>query len=196
MLAAKNLPKPITKPSEGSHWLGMLAAELTVRLSDAREKIPGLWPRTLGLHASQGWGFSRSKQRPFSPPRRQTDIGVDFLTTEASKLWKELSNSIWCERKDIKITHLSLSFTGIQWNEEGQRGIQSFFHTKAPIGGGRSVSEGVAGPSNLGSVASLSRKRSVSIAPCTTSENKITIDLDQGELFIDVRCFETDAMRG
>jgi DNA polymerase eta len=54
MLASKNLPKPITKASEGYHWIRVLAAELALRLRDAREISPNLWPKTLVLHARKG----------------------------------------------------------------------------------------------------------------------------------------------
>jgi len=54
MLASKNLPKPITKASEGHHWIRVLAAELALRLNDARQISPNLWPKTLVLHARKG----------------------------------------------------------------------------------------------------------------------------------------------
>lgn len=54
MLASKNLPEPITKASQASHWIRVLAAELALRLKDAREINPTLWPKTLVLHAKQG----------------------------------------------------------------------------------------------------------------------------------------------
>jgi DNA polymerase eta len=54
MLAAKNLPKPITTPSEGYHWIRVLAAELALRLNEAREINPDLWPKSLVLHARKG----------------------------------------------------------------------------------------------------------------------------------------------
>lgn len=54
MLASKNLPKPITKPSEGYQWIRVLAAELALRLNDARQISPNLWPKTLALHARKG----------------------------------------------------------------------------------------------------------------------------------------------
>lgn len=54
MLASKNLPQPITKASEGHHWIRVLAAELALRLKDAREANPNLWPKTLVLHARKG----------------------------------------------------------------------------------------------------------------------------------------------
>lgn len=54
MMAAKALQKPITKPADGFHWIRVLAAELALRLNDARKERPNLWPKTLVLHASRG----------------------------------------------------------------------------------------------------------------------------------------------
>jgi DNA polymerase eta len=54
MLASKNLPKAITKPSEGRHWIRVLAAELALRLNDARRLSPNLWPKSIVLHARRG----------------------------------------------------------------------------------------------------------------------------------------------
>ena len=54
MMASKNLPNPITKASQGHHWIRVLAAELALRLREAREEMPALWPKTLVLHARRG----------------------------------------------------------------------------------------------------------------------------------------------
>ena len=54
MLASKNLPKPITNAADGHQWLRVLAAELALRLKDARLESPNLWPKTLVLHARKG----------------------------------------------------------------------------------------------------------------------------------------------
>lgn len=54
MGASKNLPKPIMKPSEGASWLRVLAAELSLRLKDARDLSPNLWPKTIRLGIRQG----------------------------------------------------------------------------------------------------------------------------------------------
>ncbi len=51
MMASKNLPRPITKLSEGPQWLRVLAAELALRLNEAREAGPSVWPKTIVLHA-------------------------------------------------------------------------------------------------------------------------------------------------
>lgn len=54
MLASKNLPQPITKSAEGHHWIRVLAAELALRLNEARDADPGLWPKSVVLHIQQG----------------------------------------------------------------------------------------------------------------------------------------------
>jgi DNA polymerase eta len=51
MMASKNLPRPITKTSEGPHWLRVLAAELALRLNELRETDLSVWPKTIVLHA-------------------------------------------------------------------------------------------------------------------------------------------------
>lgn len=47
MLASKNTRPAVSTPEQGMHWIGVLAGELNVRLRDAREITPGLWPKTL-----------------------------------------------------------------------------------------------------------------------------------------------------
>lgn len=54
MMASKNLPIPITKAADGYHWIRVLAAELALRLNEARQETPNLWPRTIVLHARKG----------------------------------------------------------------------------------------------------------------------------------------------
>jgi DNA polymerase eta len=51
MMASKNLPRPITKSSEGPHWLRVLAAELALRLNELRDTDISVWPKTIVLHA-------------------------------------------------------------------------------------------------------------------------------------------------
>ena len=50
-MASKNLPQPITKSSEGPHWLRVLAAELALRLNELRATDISVWPKTIVLHA-------------------------------------------------------------------------------------------------------------------------------------------------
>ena len=42
MLASKNTRPPVTTPEPGVQWHGLVAGELLVRLSEAREIAPGL----------------------------------------------------------------------------------------------------------------------------------------------------------
>ncbi|KAG6328300.1 hypothetical protein ID866_10789 [Astraeus odoratus] len=122
MLASKNLPKPITKPAEGQHWIRVLAAELALRLKDAREEMPTLWPKTIVLHARKGYETSRSKQAAFPFTR---DITVDIIASAGNKLWKELVG----DTTNIYVTSVQLAFTGIDAAETGQQNIDGFFKT-------------------------------------------------------------------
>ncbi|OCB84740.1 eta DNA polymerase [Sanghuangporus baumii] len=186
MNASKNLPKPLTKPSEGPHWIRMLAAELAIRLNEAREKTPGLWPRTLSLHVRQGWSILRSKQQPFLPPR--SNVTVDIMTREAEKLWKEIvrNDMLWDGKKGMKVTHLNLSLAGIGWTEEGQKSIQSFFHARAPMDSKRAVSEGVAGPSSILDEVEVMHERSRSVTPGVEG-GKEFVALDSNNDIVDNR---------
>ncbi|KAF8150755.1 hypothetical protein B0H34DRAFT_151100 [Crassisporium funariophilum] len=119
MLASKNLPKPITKAAEGQHWIRVLAAELALRLKDAREVAPNLWPKTLVLHARKGYESGRSKQAPFPFTK---EVTVDTIASAGDRLWKELvgNNTV------LKVTSVQLAFTGIDVAETGQRSIEGF----------------------------------------------------------------------
>ncbi|EIN09832.1 DNA/RNA polymerase [Punctularia strigosozonata HHB-11173 SS5] len=122
MLASKNLATPVAKPSEGHHWIRVLAAELALRLNEARESRPGLWPKTLVLHVRQGYAQSRSKQGPFPFTRNLT---IDVIAAAGDKLWKELVGTGDSPR--VKITAVQLAFTGVETMEDGQRNIEGFF---------------------------------------------------------------------
>ncbi|TFK40232.1 DNA polymerase eta [Crucibulum laeve] len=122
MLASKNLPKPITKASEGHHWIRVLAAELALRLNDARDVSPNLWPKTIVLHARKGYESGRSKQAPFPFTR---EVTVDVIASAGDKLWKELvGNSL-----TMNVSSVQLAFTGIDVAEPGQRTIEGFLKT-------------------------------------------------------------------
>lgn len=119
MLASKNLPKPIKNASEGHHWIRVLAAELALRLNDARKESPNLWPKTLVLHARKGYEAGRSKQAPFPFTR---EITVDYIATLGDKLWKELvGNNV-----AMNVSSVQLAFTGIDVTEVGQQSIEGF----------------------------------------------------------------------
>ncbi|RDB26370.1 N-acetyltransferase eso1 [Hypsizygus marmoreus] len=121
MLASKNLPKPITNASEGFHWIRVLAAELALRLNEARETSPNLWPKSLVLHARKGYEAGRSKQAPFPFTR---EVTVDTIAAAGDKLWKELVGTSLV----TKVTSVQLAFTGIETAEPGQRSIDGFLH--------------------------------------------------------------------
>ncbi|KAG2157918.1 uncharacterized protein EDB93DRAFT_1246415 [Suillus bovinus] len=120
MLASKNLPKPITRPLDGHQWIRVLAAELALRLNDARESMPTLWPKTIVLHTRKGYETSRSKQATFPFVRNVT---VDVIATAADKLWKELTG----DAKIVNISSVQLAFTGLEKAEMGQKSIEGFF---------------------------------------------------------------------
>jgi DNA polymerase eta len=54
MLASKNTRPPVNTSAQGMHWINGLGGELNVRLRDAREINPGLWPKTLVLGTRTG----------------------------------------------------------------------------------------------------------------------------------------------
>ena len=144
MLASKNLPKPITNAADGQHWIRVLAAELALRLKDAREEVPTLWPKAIVLHARKGTYFnpastrsciyrqsgyetSRSKQAAFPFTKNVT---VDMIASAGNKLWKELTRDV----TNINVTSVQLAFTGIEAAETGQQMIHGFFKTRdAPL---------------------------------------------------------------
>ena len=149
MGASKNLQHPITHPSEGPHWLRILAGELAFRLQEAREENPGLWPKTLVLHVRQGdiflklyhpchltsnsaYDTTRSKQAPFPFTRAAS---MDFICKAAEKLWVELvgTSAEYDKSKAkglataMKITNVFLGFSGVETMAAGQRRIEGFF---------------------------------------------------------------------
>ena len=136
MLASKNLPKAITKPSEGQHWIRVLAAELALRLNDARQLSPNLWPKSLVLHARKGmklrtfltqccnllcpgYETGRSKQAAFPFTK---EVTVDTIASAGDKLWKDLVGN----SATLNVTSVQLAFTGINVAEAGQRSIERF----------------------------------------------------------------------
>ncbi|KAJ3862539.1 hypothetical protein EV359DRAFT_44984 [Lentinula novae-zelandiae] len=132
MLAAKALQKPITKIDDGPHWIRVLAAELSLRLNDARKERPNLWPKTLALHAVLkvriGYGTARSKQAPFPFTK---EVTVNVIAAAGGKLWKELVGNV---TGTIKVTYISLGFTGIEATDASQQSIASFLDSPAVTG--------------------------------------------------------------
>lgn len=83
MLASKNTIPNVTTPEQGHHWLSVLSGELCVRLKEARETNPGLWPKTLVLNTRMA-GTAKSRQLPFPFAR---DLTPTFITQQARVLW-------------------------------------------------------------------------------------------------------------
>lgn len=171
MLASKNTIPAVTSTAGGYHWLSVLAGELAVRLRESREVTPGLWPKTIVLStrsalAANPWQH-RTVQMPF-PFSRHLD--ADYIAKYGRKLWDENIG----KQERIKLTNISLQFTGLAKLEAGQRGIEGFFNkgaaqkeeaTKSGEEKGEDAKETKAGgaPPDIKS-QSLKRERSVSKA--------------------------------
>ncbi|KAG2036864.1 DNA polymerase eta [Suillus americanus] len=177
MLASKNLPKPITQPSDGHQWIRILAAELALRLNDARESMPTLWPKTIVLHARKGYETSRSKQATFPFVRNVT---VDVIATAADKLWKELTG----DAKTVHITSVQLAFTGLEKAEMGQKSIEGFFTTRdvqqTSLKRSRKEDEPLVSPENTKLALPKSSHVEAVSFKCTRCRKTIALREDQG----------------
>lgn len=183
MMASKNLPQPITKVSEGPHWLRVLAAELALRLNEARSSSSSIWPKSIVLHVRRGnildnassvysftsiyagYETSRSRQAGFPFVR---DLTVDVVAAAGDKLWKELMG----DSKDtaINVTNVALGFSGLEAGENGQQNIEGFFQA----GPSKPVSR-----SDTGSAAGIKRKRRASTDPQQHSPLDVGRELDE-----------------
>lgn len=72
-----------------------------------------------GYESGTGYENGRSKQAPFPFVRKAT---VDIITNAGDKLWKELVGT----NATVHVGHISLSFTGIDVAEQGQKSIEGF----------------------------------------------------------------------
>ena len=77
MLASKNVRPSVTSPEQGLHWLNVLGGELNVRLRDAREIAPGLWPKTLALHHRTGTSIRREVGTILTIRHRSVQVQAD-----------------------------------------------------------------------------------------------------------------------
>nr|XP_019044650.1 DNA polymerase eta subunit [Kwoniella bestiolae CBS 10118]OCF23580.1 DNA polymerase eta subunit [Kwoniella bestiolae CBS 10118] len=118
MLASKNVRPNVRTPEQGHHWLSVLSGELNVRLREAREVAPGLWPKTLVLSIDP----SRSRQTPFPFTRH---LSTEYILKYARKLWEEATLPM--KNGTMKLNNIALSFTGLERLEGGQQGIENFF---------------------------------------------------------------------
>lgn len=73
--------------------------------------------------------MTRRKQAPFPFVR---DVTIDVVAGAGDKLWKELVGPLNSKKPlSTKITHISLSFHGVEAGEVNQRGIEGFL-SKTP----------------------------------------------------------------
>jgi DNA polymerase eta len=108
MLASKNLIPPCTTPDGALHWIDLLSGELNLRLLEARELSPGLWPKTLVLSWRTGYGYGnnlRSRQTPFTYTK---DIVPAHIETLAKRLWKEACPEILRRKGGMDVHSVSL----------------------------------------------------------------------------------------
>ncbi|KIO34646.1 hypothetical protein M407DRAFT_209923 [Tulasnella calospora MUT 4182] len=148
MLASKNVRPDLTKFAEVTHWLRVLSSELCVRLIEARERTPGIWPKTLILAFRQAFGTHKSKQVTFPFAKL---ITPELILKPAEKLFKELSGSA-----PYKIGNISLGFHGLGMLEAGQQGIEGFFAGPSKSSAVRAASTA---PEEVEDVALGKRKR-------------------------------------
>ncbi|ORX38540.1 hypothetical protein BD324DRAFT_621278 [Kockovaella imperatae] len=123
MLASKNVRPSVTTPEQGHHWLQVLAGELNVRLRDARDISPGLWPKTLVLSHRTGIEASKSRQTAFPFTR---NLSTEYILKYARKLWDEVTQPM--NKGNMKLNNIALAFSGLERLEDGQKGIENFFN--------------------------------------------------------------------
>lgn len=75
-------------------------------------------------HSLQGYEAGRSKQSPFPFTK---DLTVDTIAAAGDKLWKDLVGT----NSTMKVTNVSLAFTGIDVAEAGQQSIADFLRKPA-----------------------------------------------------------------
>ncbi|KDN34789.1 DNA/RNA polymerase [Tilletiaria anomala UBC 951] len=131
MLASKNVRPPIRKTADAMHWLSILSTELAIRLREAREDMPNLWPRTLIFRFLRAGDVPRSKQVAFPFVR---DLQGHDILKAAKKLWNESAgDALGTPEGSIRpaeIVSISLAFSQLEAGETGQKSIQGFFRKR------------------------------------------------------------------
>lgn len=160
-------------------------AELALRLLDARQITPTVWPKTLAVHIRQGMSrltqyhpfadltpksdssAPRSKQCPFPFDR---NFSAHTVSRVAEKLWREVTGA-----KDVipKTHNISLGFGGLVATEIGQQGIENFFLNESDdgaLGGKRKREKSIPGTTDDDdNVMTLSATTSFWCARCSKS---------------------------
>ncbi|KAK4048261.1 N-acetyltransferase eso1 [Microbotryomycetes sp. JL221] len=161
MISSKNFRPYITKYSEALHWINILATELHLRLKEARELSPGLWPKTLVFsHRSPDY-VVRSHQSPFPFTSK---LSIEYIVKHGEKLLRTAigqhpnvpvtaSSSSTARAtgtnvsngkttSDFKIgpyNNMMLSLTGLDRAEQGQKGLESFFNSATTTTTGKTM---------------------------------------------------------
>jgi DNA polymerase eta len=105
MLASKNILPAITHSEGALPWIDLLAGELAVRLREARDVEPGLWPKTLVLSYRVGYSYAntRSRQLPFPFTRHLTN---EYVAKYGRRMWRGVMASVFYT-KGIQVTNVS-----------------------------------------------------------------------------------------
>jgi DNA polymerase eta len=107
MLASKNLIPPCTTPLGGLPWLSLLSGELSLRLLEARDLSPNLWPKTLVLSWRTGYGYGnnlKSRQMAFGYNKV---VSLEYIEGIARKLWEGACRVIELEGKAMDVFSVS-----------------------------------------------------------------------------------------
>lgn len=94
MLASKNIIPGVFRAEEGLPWIDLLAGELNVRLTEARDFDPGLWPKTIVLSWRVGFGYGnnlRSRQSGFPFTKA---LSADYIAKIGRRMWMEAAPRI------------------------------------------------------------------------------------------------------
>lgn len=108
MLASKNLIPPVRAPKDGEHWIDLLAGELCVRLREAREIEPGLWPKTIVLTHRSGRGYEnagRSRQAPFPYTKALTG---EYVAKLGKRMWTQVVAGLTVRGGVLDVCNVSL----------------------------------------------------------------------------------------
>lgn len=128
MLASKNVKPPIRTLQEAQRWISILSLELCVRLKEAREESPNIWPSTMVLRYLKAGETARSRQSSFPFVR---DLKPENVSSIAERLWGEAVGEQMSSGKQLsEIIVIALGFSGLEAGEQGQRSIEGFFTGK------------------------------------------------------------------
>ncbi|CAO1620665.1 unnamed protein product [Sympodiomycopsis kandeliae] len=154
MLASKNVKPPIRTQKEAQRWLSILSLELSVRLKEAREESPTLWPSTIVLRYLKSRETARSRQSVFPFVK---DLQPEHVLKIAQRLWDEAVGDK-VEQNGGEIVTIALGFSGLEAGEQGQKSIEGFFGSGSNVKAQENNAVG-----NIGVIAETSSvKRSAS----------------------------------